>query len=393
MKKIKKSKVIISLISFVLSFLIIIGLIFFTIHFIDHNQNSQNKIQEKRKTNEIKQIKNDLKNVFLEKNIDGKYSFVFCKDNNRYKAYYFDYISGKKIELDHLIKDGFWDKVDYLLDLKYPKFITSVLNNHDKTDVVIFDEDEIIVYFYDYEIVPKIEDELYLKVNYNEVKDFLNFTIPKTNNYQNEYYSDYDEKNNYVAITFDDGPGNYTNNLIDILNNNKAKATFFILGNKIENNRNILKYMNDSAHEIGYHSYSHKNFKNQSLDKIKEEFELSNELLKESLGKEFILVRPPYGEYNNVIKNCLAKPLVLWSVDTNDWRYRNSEYLYNYLLDNIKPGDIVLFHDIHKTSVEAIEKLLPILYSKNYRFVTVSELAKIYNVSLEDDKVYRNFSK
>ena len=394
----KKGKSVLGLFIYLLVFVGIIGTVILISYYMSHDHSFNNDVSVVENKNgstseKINEFKSKLDNIILENDFDNKYSFIFTKDNEQYNAYYFDYESGKQIKLDDLIKDGFWDKVNLLLKLKYPKFITDVLEKHDKNNVVVFNEDEAIIYYYDYEINPLVNDTLSVKLNYNEIGDFLNFNVKKSSQYQNELYSDYNENCHYVALTFDDGPGQFTERLINILNNNKVKSTFFIISNKIEKNFNILKYMQESGHEIGYHSLGHKNFKNDSLDKIKEDYDYSNKLLNDKLNISFNLVRPPYGEYNKDILNKLNLPFILWSVDTLDWKKRDAMYLYDYLLNNLKSGDIVLLHDIHESTVDGIEKVLPLLYTKGYRFVTVSDLAKINNVTLKNGCVYRHLAK
>ena len=199
------------------------------------------------------------------------------------------------------------------------------------------------------------------------------------------------ENDGKKPITFDDGPCIYTNDLINTLKDNKASSTFFILGKNIEYYKDTIRYMNESKMEIGYHSYNHKNFKRQKLEVIKDEFNKSNKALYSITGEVFHLIRPPYGEINKNIKNNLDASFILWDVDTLDWRYRDVDYLVNYTLENITDKDIILFHDIHKTSISAIEKLLPLLYVNGYQVLTVSDLAKTSKVTLENHKSYRNF--
>ena len=90
--------------------------------------------------------------------------------------------------------------------------------------------------------------------------------------------------------------------------------------------------------------------------------------------------------------NLIPASFILWSLDTNDWRYHNSEQLVNYVLDNVKDGDIILFHDSYNSTIDAIEKLLPLLYLKGYQVMSVSELFAIKNKELEMNKVYHKTS-
>ena len=196
-----------------------------------------------------------------------------------------------------------------------------------------------------------------------------------------------------MALTFDDGPGPYTSRLVDILNDNKARATFFMLGKKLSIYKDEVKKVYDNKMEIGYHSYNHKSFKREKLEDIKEEFTKSNEVLQSITGNTFHLIRPPYGSINENIKESLDATFILWNVDTEDWRHKNKEYLKEYVLEKSNDGSIILFHDIHESSVDAIEYLLPYLYADGYQVVTVTSLASITKTNLELHKTYRYFTR
>ena len=254
-------------------------------------------------------------------------------------------------------------------------------------------DNELVIYYYDYTIDPMPKEDLFLVVNYNEIKDYLNITVDLDSNYVNEDGSVINPSKKLVAITFDDGPGPYTNDLVNILKNNKARATFFMLGNNLEKYRSTVLNVYNNGNEIGYHSYAHQNFKRQSIADIQTEFATSNDILKSITGTGFSLVRPPYGSINSEIKEALDVSFILWNVDTEDWRHKDTHYLLNYGLEHIEAGYIVLFHDIHASSVEAMEKILPYLYVEGYQVVTVSELAQYYNNPLELHKAYRYFTE
>lgn len=176
--------------------------------------------------------------------------------------------------------EEFWSKVNKLLYLKYPTFIADVLSKNDKTNTYFVKDNELVIYYYDYEIDPLPNEELSLHINYNEIKDCMDITIKLDKSYENEDGSKIDLNKKIVALTFDDGPGPYTSRLIDILNNNKAHATFFMLGKNLSLYKDAVKKAYDNKMEIGYHSYNHKNFKRQKLETIVEEFNESNETLK-----------------------------------------------------------------------------------------------------------------
>ncbi len=328
---------------------------------------------------------------------DEKFTSVVSMEDDRYISKLFNFKTGEEVSIESILKpesiDLFWNKVSKLLYLKYPEFIASSLENHDKTNSYYLKENELIIYYYDYVVEPEPLEELSLHVNYNEIKPYLDITVKLDNTYENEDGSKIDVNKKLIAITFDDGPGVYTSNLVDTLVKNKASATFFMLGKNIKNYKDTVLKVHNMGMEIGYHSYNHKNFKRQKLDDIISEFNESNEVLKSITGEAFHLIRPPYGSINNEIKEALDATFILWNIDTLDWKYRNSDYLTNYVLENAKEGNIILFHDIHKTSVEAIEKLLPALYVNGYQVVTVSKLAEAFNTNLEKHKTYRLFQK
>lgn len=349
------------------------------------------------KNDRISEYVSSLNNLVSEKNFDDKVTNIVSMEDDRYISKIFNFKTGEEVTIEGILKpdmvDAFWDKVTELLYLKYPKFIASKLELHDKTNSFYLKENELIIYYYDYEIEPMVSEELSLHINYNEIKACMDITIKLDKTYENEDGSKVDKNKKIIALTFDDGPGTYTSNLVDILKDNKASATFFMLGKNINIYKDTVLKVHESGMEIGYHSYNHKNFKRQKLEVIKEEIDKSNETLKSITGDTFHLVRPPYGEINDKIKNELDAAFILWDIDTMDWKYRNSDYLVNYVLDNAEAGDIILFHDIHKTSVDAIEKLLPELYVNGYQVVTVSKLAEVTDTKLEYHKSYRYFKK
>lgn len=345
----------------------------------------------------IKEYKESLETLVEENDLGKKFINIVSQKDGRYGSLIFSSKTGETLSFESLIKseykDKFWQKVTELISLKYPKFISSVLEKHDHNNVYIVRKNELVIYFYDYAINPAPEEDLFIKVNYNDVKDMLDIPVSYDSTYAPEDGTTIDLNKKLVAITFDDGPGSYTNELLDILEDNKARSTFFMLGKNISYYADVVKRAAKLKMEIGYHSYAHTSFKRQELATVQEEFNLSNETLKNITGDTFHLVRPPYGAINNDIKNALDAPFILWNIDTEDWRHRDSDYLVNYTLEHLNDGNIILFHDIHKTSVEAIRKLLPILYVRGYQVVTVSDLAKATNTTLEAHTAYQGFRR
>ena len=320
---------------------------------------------------------------------------ILTTNNNRYESILFDYETGTEVTINSLIKSDkkeyFAEKITELLYLKYPKFIADVLSNFDKTNVYFMKDNELIIYYYDYDITPAVKEDLYLTVNYNEIKDYLDITVDLDSEYSNEDGSIINPAKKQIAITFDDGPGAYTERLAGILEDNHAHSTFFMLGKNMNYYQDVIKKLYQDGNEIGYHSYAHKNFLRQNISDIQSEFNESNEILKSIIGEEITLTRPPYGSINSDVKKSLDTVFILWNIDTEDWRHKDALYLTNYVMNNVFEGAIILFHDIHKTSVDTMEKLLPLLYVEGYQLVTVSDLASINGVTLENHQTYRYF--
>lgn len=195
-----------------------------------------------------------------------------------------------------------------------------------------------------------------------------------------------------VALTFDDGPSSNTLTIVDLLTKNKANATFFILGSKIDdNNLKSLKYLLQNGNEIGSHTYSHKILTRVNKSRLDSEFNTVKDILKNKLNYDLKLVRPPYGILNNYIKNKYNYSYILWNIDTLDWQSRSAVKVYNKVINHISDGDIILMHETYISSVKALEKILPELTQEGFQVTTVSNLAELKGISLEDNQVYHSF--
>ena len=189
----------------------------------------------------------------------------------------------------------------------------------------------------------------------------------------------YQEKK-LIALTFDDGPSKYTYKLLDILKDKNAKATFFLIGDNIKHHKEILKEIYQNDNEIGIHSYVHKLFTRITDEEIHEQIELTKSEILDIVDCPINLIRVPYGSLSDRVLNVIQNEnltSVLWDIDSLDWKLRNKDKVYNYVLKKIKGNQIILMHDTYKTSIEAVEKLINILNEKGYTFITVSEFIKL----------------
>lgn len=177
-----------------------------------------------------------------------------------------------------------------------------------------------------------------------------------------------------VALTFDDGPGPYTARLLDTLKKNGVRATFFMLGENVGAHRDIVRRMALEGQEVANHSWSHPDLTTLSSSEVRSQIQRTQKAVKDASGVTPTLVRPPYGSTNKRVEHAIGMPLVLWSVDTLDWRYRDVARDTRVGVKEPESGGIVLFHDIHKPSVDSIPKVVDGLRKRGFTFVTVSEL-------------------
>lgn len=194
-----------------------------------------------------------------------------------------------------------------------------------------------------------------------------------------------------IAFTFDDGPSQYTNSLVDALIANDSKATFFELGNRMKYNQDVVREIYNKGMEIASHTYAHKNLNRLNESEIDSEINSTNIIFNEITGGNIGYLRPPYGNANEKVKSRANMPIITWSVDTEDWLSRDSEAIYNHILEHVEDGDIILMHDIYPETVEAVKKVLPVLIERGYKVTTVSELAKEKGRTLENGHIYRSF--
>jgi len=183
--------------------------------------------------------------------------------------------------------------------------------------------------------------------------------------------------NKTIALTFDDGPGPYTEKLLDILDKYDAKATFFLIGSKVSARANTLRRMQSRGHQLGNHSWSHPELNKVSIEQLSSEIDQTNNAIKQAVGIKPNIIRPPYGAFNRTVLEQFRQrgmSSILWSVDTRDWADRNSEIVCSRTVAGAHNGAVILMHDIHQTSVNAVPCILDSLKQQGYSFVTVQNL-------------------
>ncbi|MGP1494631.1 MAG: polysaccharide deacetylase family protein [Streptobacillus sp.] len=189
-----------------------------------------------------------------------------------------------------------------------------------------------------------------------------------------------DPNKKHIAFTFDDGPGNKNHVLIrEVFNKYDERATFYFVGLNVKKNPKMVLQTYLDGHEISNHTYDHKNLSKISRTQIIDEILKTDDLIYSIIGYENKNVRPPYGAYNSNVVEILGgkSNLILWNVDSEDWKNRNKDVIISRVLDKVKDGDVVLFHDLYPETYEAIKYMVPILKNRGFQFVTYSELKEI----------------
>lgn len=200
-----------------------------------------------------------------------------------------------------------------------------------------------------------------------------------------------DKKKPMIALTFDDGPNvPHTTRIVNQLKAYHARATFFCVGTQLQTKgaKKLVAQSSKYGNEIASHTFHHKNLAVISATDIQKESVETNNLIHAFTGKYPLLTRPPYGSVSEAVKNTITTPLILWSVDTMDWKTRNSNTTIAKVLKEVRDGDIILMHDYYEATAVAAEALIPQLIQKGYQLVTVSELADLKNVKLTRGNTY-----
>ncbi len=183
-----------------------------------------------------------------------------------------------------------------------------------------------------------------------------------------------DKSKPMVALTFDDGPSVNTERILDVLEKYNGAATFFVTGNNISKYKTTLKRIVDEESQIGNHTYDHIRLTKVSAQEINNQVNRIQEIVYEATGVYPAFLRPPYGEYNDFVKNNVSIKMINWNVDTLDWKTRNAQNTYNEVMKSLGDGNVILMHDLYSETADAVEKIVPELVKRGYQLVTVEQL-------------------
>ena len=194
-----------------------------------------------------------------------------------------------------------------------------------------------------------------------------------------------------VALTFDDGPKPETTvRLLDALALREIPATFFLVGEFIPGNEALIKRMASEGHQIGVHSYSHIELTDLSRSDFDFEVTQTRSLIRSILGEGEYWLRPPYGILDDSVVNWADSPIILWSLDPEDWKDRDTQRIIDDVLSRVRDGDILLFHDIYDSSADAVIRITDALLDQGYCFTTVEQLLRSRNIPIENGRIYRS---
>jgi len=181
-----------------------------------------------------------------------------------------------------------------------------------------------------------------------------------------------------VALTFDDGPSEFTNYIIDLLEYHGGRATFCVLGNRVENWAETIFRIHETGNEVIGHSWDHTSFTTISVDAVREQIQNTSSAIKEIIGiPPAPIFRAPYGALNSRVRGVareLEYSILNWTVDPSDWRDRDATVIYDHIMNNVIDGSVVVLHDVHDTTLLAMEKVIPSLIEQGFQLVTATEL-------------------
>ena len=286
--------------------------------------------------------------------------FVFCSLINKHDVIN-KIIKKEENTYSYLINYPYFnnDRVDNYVDNYLSERInTIILDNGDlfiDYDYNIKDNN-IFIKFYEYVTkLNTIKENIY-EINYDyELDHIIKKRVFEEDNYD---ILNYTKSDKMVAFTFDDGPSYNTIKIVNTLVKYDSKATFFLVGNQIEKYAKTMDVLVKNGMDIGNHTYSHKELTKLRDKEILKEIDLTNEVIYNKTGIKPMFLRPSYGAMNKRIKKLSTMPIIIWNIDTLDWKYHNSNKIKDKILKYVSDGDIILMHDTYVATLNAVEMVI-----------------------------------
>lgn len=314
----------------------------------------------------------------------------------------FDLENDKEISLDEIFKGRYLNYISSYIedlvvnysnetDISYDKMRNILYPSLENFSKFICDKNKITFYFdkRDFKEVETTGNYVF-EIPYYDMygyfrSGYLDCKVEQDEYMYSQIFGPVDERVPSVAITFDDGPGKYTEEIVDILREHNSVATFFMLGERLDLvEPEVLDELLTEGSTINSHSYSHSNFKKLPAESIKKDItDTKDKIYDITGGYEIRFFRPPYGSYNDTVKENVPYPLVLWTVDTRDWDTDDPNVVLENAINNIQDGDVILLHEVHESTVEALPGILEALAEKGYQTVTIEEMYDMQNSKLK----------
>lgn len=311
--------------------------------------------------------------------------FKVENQNKEMKTYNYDYKNNKFISLEYFgDSKQIYSKANTILFKRYGNVIDiEKMKKNLNTSIFSFDQDNLYLYYQVGTLSSIYNDLIIIDIPLKELN--IEFEVIKKTSIEVDYNNiDLDKVNKIIdtnskviALTFDDGPSSYTKDIITTLKENDAVATFFILGNKVELYQDVLKSSLEFGNELGNHTFNHKWLTKLSDEEIKKQIEDTQNIIKGTLGITPTLFRPSYGSINKRVRSDIDLDIVLWNIDTMDWKYKSVDKIVDRAVRNASDGSIILMHETYARTKDALPKIISILKDKGFSFVTISELKEI----------------
>ena len=288
---------------------------------------------------------------------------------------------GKEFSLSNLFSSPDEAKQKFLSKIKQQLAVKGLSEEKNKEVITTLRDKDMATWKFTYDeskfninIEPIVSDVSSVEVSINDVFKYIEEAYLKGEDL--EKYKTYIKKRTRkaVALTFDDGPSPKTTPVaLDLLKKYNAKGTFFMVGHAVEGNEDIIKRVIAEGHQIGNHSWDHPVLTKISLEKAKSQINDTTAALKKASGLDVHIMRPPYGAINGAIQAAVDQSFILWDVDTLDWKNRNTASIMKEVR-KAQAGSIILMHDIHQTTIDALPLILQYLTEQGFEMVTVEEL-------------------
>ncbi|MEK5230543.1 polysaccharide deacetylase family protein [Lysinibacillus sp. FSL K6-0232] len=263
---------------------------------------------------------------------------------------------------------------DELLDEELLKATEPKWSNFERFAIV---DDALQFYFDEYEIASGAAGAPIVKLPLSLINPLLasDFQIAMENVQPTTPAPTGDPNKKRIALTFDDGPHpKVTEQILNILDKYHAKATFFMLGSRVQYYPDIANDVLARGHEVGNHTWNHPVLTKLTQEQVMKEYNATSAEIEKAIHQGATVFRPPYGATNDAINAEIPIPVVLWTIDTLDWKHRNAQQLLPNIKNNLHNNAIVLMHDIHQSTADGLDAALAYLQEQGYEFVTVSEI-------------------